>query len=115
MVLEPCRNLQRGDVCLGVVDSLWGTSQGNDRDAEIGLTTKWLAQQARDTGKPILLSHHLRKRGMFDLDEITLDRVRGSSTIVQTARLVWALDAPHPDAPERKRLSVIKPNLAAFP
>ncbi len=77
---------------------------------------KWLAELARNLGKPILLLHHLRKRGMFDTGEaVSLDRVRGSTVIIQPARVVWALDVPDPNEPEHRRLSVIKSNLGRFP
>jgi hypothetical protein len=64
-----------------------------------------------------MLLHHLRKRGILDVGGkgISLDRVRGSTAIVQTARVVWALDVPDTNAAEVKRLSVIKNNLARFP
>ena len=78
-------------------------------------TVMWFSQLARDTGKPVLILHHLRKRGLLDSGEgVSLDRVRDSSTIVQPARVVWALDTPNPNADPR-RLSVIKSNLARFP
>ena len=48
---------------------------------------------ARDTGKPVLCTHHLRKKGLQDGEAVTLDRLRGSSATVQTARLVWAEEA----------------------
>jgi hypothetical protein len=76
---------------------------------------KWLAELARDSGKPIMLTHHLRKRGLFDTDIVTIDRLRGASAIVQPARIVWALDVPDPGDKETKRLAVVKSNLARFP
>lgn len=98
-----------------VIDSLSGGDSRDDNKSEIRGTVKWLAELARDTQKPFALSHHLRKRGLIDTgDSITLDRVRGSSTIVQQARIVWALDAPDPNQPDAKRLSMIKNNLARF-
>jgi hypothetical protein len=104
------------DVKLIVVDSLSGAnSRGKEKDTEILPMVQWLAALARDTNKPIMLTHHLRKRGLFDTEEISLDRVRGSSAIIQPARLVWALDTPDPNAKNWKRLSVIKSNLARIP
>ena len=52
---------------------------------------------------------------MFDGESVDLERLRGSSAIVQTARMVWALDTPDPQAKTWKRLQVVKSNLAAFP
>jgi hypothetical protein len=76
---------------------------------------KGLAQLARDNNIAVLVIHHLRKKGLFDGEEISLDRVRGSSAITQIARVVWAIDRPDPDNRERGRLSVIKHNLSAYP
>lgn len=102
------------DVRLIVVDSLRGAHRGDENSSSIEIV-KWLAQLARDTDKPVLLSHHLRKRGLFDLDgTISLDRVRGSSAIIQTSRVVWAIDKPDAEL-DARRLSVIKSNLAPFP
>ncbi len=43
---------------------------------------------------PVLGVHHLRKRGQFEPDRPSLDRVRGSSTITQFARSVWGIRRP---------------------
>lgn len=97
-------------VRLIVVDSLSGSNSLKENDSEIKRITEFLARLARDTGKPILLTHHLRKRGLFDGDIVTLDQVRGHSAIVQAARVIWALDTPDRGSP-RLRLSMIKNNL----
>lgn len=104
------------EVKLIVIDSLRGILGRGDENASDTLNfIKWLAELARDTGKPIILTHHLRKRSIFDNEGVELERLRGSSAIVQTARVVWALDVPDPAAKESKRLAVIKSNLAKFP
>jgi putative DNA primase/helicase len=106
----------RPEVKLVIVDSLRGAHRHDENSSVLMEVTRWLAELARNTGKPILLTHHLRKRGMLDVgDRVTLDRIRGSSAIIQTARMCWALDAPDPMEEESKRLSVIKSNLARFP
>lgn len=74
----------------------------------------WLASLARDSGKPILLTHHLRKRSSRQDPQVTLERLRGSSAIPQACRLVWSIDAPDPWCPELRRLAVIKSNLGPF-
>jgi hypothetical protein len=109
--------LRRGEVRIGILDSLSGAHSRREADAEMLPLIKWLAELARDCGKPILLNHHPRKRTILDLDNgLTLDRVRGSGTITQTARAVWAIDIPDRDnRPDARRLSVIKSNLAAKP
>jgi hypothetical protein len=94
------------------VDSLRGAMRGDEDDSGVNDTVKRLAELARDVKKPVFLTHHLRKRGLMDGDGVSLDRVRGSSAIVQTPRMVWALDAPDANQPQRKRLSVIKSNVS---
>jgi replicative DNA helicase len=108
---------QQPDVRLVVVDSLSGGHQEEEKSASGMIpTVKWMAELARDTGKQVIMTHHLRKRGVMDLnDRVTLDRVRGSSGITQMARMVWAVDAPNPSDPDKRRLSVIKSNLAPKP
>ena len=111
-------NATREDVRLIVVDSLSGGTAGREKAEDQMPVVKWLAELARNLGKPVILLHHLRKRGLSDgsgNDSVTLDRVRGSTVIVQPARVVWALDAPNPNMPNHKRLSVIKSNLGRFP
>lgn len=108
---------RRPDVRLIVVDSLRGAHRGDENDSAMFELVLWLASLARDTCKPILLAHHLRKRGLQDGRDapVTLDRVRGSTSIVQPVRIAWALDVPDPLRPDRKRLSVIKSNFGRFP
>ena len=108
---------RRPDVRLIVVDSLRGAHRGDENDSTMFELVRWLASLARDTCKPILLAHHLRKRGLQDGRDapVTLDRVRGSTSIVQPVRIAWALDVPDPLRPGRKRLSVIKSNFGRFP
>lgn len=103
------------DIKFVVLDSFSGSHSYDETSSEARELVKWLAELCRNSGKPIALIHHLRKRGTFDTgEEVTLDRVRGGSALVQTARVVWALDIPNPTDKEHKRLSVIKNNLARF-
>jgi hypothetical protein len=108
---------RRPDVRFVVVDSLRGAHRRDENSSETIAIVMWLAELARDAGKPVWLTHHLRKKGLSDPADgsITLDRLRGSSAIVQPTRVIWALDTPDPNNRERKRLSVIKNNLARFP
>lgn len=104
------------DVKMIIVDSLSGADPTAEKSTEDAKSINWLAALARDSQKPILLTHHLRKRGMLDTEgEVDLDRIRGISTILQYARVIWAIDAPDPTNKETKRLSVIKSNLAKKP
>ncbi len=106
----------RDDVLFVVVDSLRGAAGGDENKSEFIDTVKWLAVLARDTGKPILLVHHLRKRTILDGGSgPNLNMLRGSSAIVQPARVIWAIDIPDHTHKTMKRLQVIKNNLVAFP
>lgn len=102
---------------LVVVDSLSGAYKGDENSSDMRNLLHDLAMLARNYNIAVLATHHLRKANPMEaLDEITLDRIRGSSAIPQFARLVMALDRP--DAvyePDRVRLKVIKSNLARFP
>ena len=106
----------RPEVRIVLVDSLSGCTGGRTRPEDLLPVVVGLAALARDLGKPILLSHHLRKRSLLDSgDGVALDRVRDSSTIVQPARVVLAIDAPDAATPSRRRMSLLKSNLAGFP
>ena len=102
------------DVQFIIVDSLSGIDPKDENSSEKLSIVKWFAQLARDTKKPILITHHLNKPFLGN-NKVTLNRLRGSSAIPQVTRLVWALDVPDPTLPDKKRLSVIKNNLARFP
>lgn len=100
-----------------VLDSLSGArAAADENDSRALASTKWLAELARNTAKPVLATHHLRKRSILDsTEEINLERLRGSSALVQVARIVWGLDTPDPTHPSQLRLQVLKSNLARFP
>ena len=106
------------EVRLIIVDSLSGAlGPGRDeKDSKMLTVMKWLGRLARDTGKPPLVTHHLRKRSQFETtDEVSLERVRGSTAIVQVSRLVWGMDCPDPAQKETLRMIVLKSNLGRFP
>ena len=105
---------QRDDIRMIVIDSLRGSHRGDENSSELVNLVLYLAALARDTNKPVIATHHLRKKSAFD-GELTQDRLRGSSAIVQPARLIMGLDTPDPEQPDNKRLSVLKSNLAAKP
>ena len=106
----------RPDVQLIVVDSLRGAHRGDENSSETAGFVIWLAELARDTGKPIVLIHHVRKRNAWEVPKVvTLDRLRGSSAIVQPARVVLALDSPDRTDPNLRRLSQVKNNLSKYP
>lgn len=97
------------DVRLIVVDSFSGSNSRDENDVTSGLLIRTLAEIARDSGKPLLLTHHLNK--LFKSNKITLANVRGSTAIAQYTRLVWAMDSPDPNTPEALRLYTIKNNI----
>lgn len=104
------------EVKLIVVDSLSGASGGRERGEDQMPIVKFFAELARDTNKPVLLLHHLRKKSLVDGagDVVTLDMVRGATQITQMARVIWAMDTPNGNDLEHKRLHIIKNNLARF-
>lgn len=103
------------EVRIIMIDSLSGADPRAEKSTEDSTGVLRLAELARDINKPLLVSHHLRKRSIFDGDKVDLDRLRGSSSIVQPARIVWALDVPDLKNGDWKRLQVVKSNLARFP
>lgn len=103
------------EVKLIIIDSLSGSSNANENETKIKDVTGFCARLARDTGKPVLMSHHLNKKNFLDGDQITLARVRGSSAIQQHARIICALSVPNAEHPESVKLEQIKNNLARWP
>lgn len=98
-----------------VVDSLSGIHGRKENEATMQRVVKPFAELARDANKPIALSHHLNKPLRGERDVVTLNRVRGSGTITQTARIVWAIDRPDLETPETRRLQMLKSNLGGKP
>jgi len=108
--------VRREDIVFVVIDSFSGARKGDENSSEALATVHWIAELARDSGRPILITHHLRKQGLLDADDrVSLARVRGYSGIVQPARIVLALDTPDPMDEDTRRLSMIKSNLGRFP
>lgn len=102
-------------VQLIIIDSLSGSHSQDETNSLSGKIVKELAKIARDHNKALLITHHLRKARVGEGDEVTLDRVRGSTALVQYARMVWAVDVPNLATRHLRRLSVIKSNLGSFP
>lgn len=105
------------EVKLIVVDSLSGGYRGRENSSETLQIMVRLATVARDTGKPVLVVHHFKKTAYEEghpIQDLTLDRLRGSSAIVQPARVVWVIDTPDLINKEKHRLSIIKNNLVRF-
>jgi hypothetical protein len=107
---------RRQDIGLIILDSLSSTLAHRNSPRTTNGAVTFLAELARARGKPILLTHHLRKRATPNRDGlVSLDRLRGSSGIGQIARVVWALSMPDPAEPGYRLLSVIKNNLSSPP
>lgn len=108
--LDAIRRLsQLDDVRLIVVDSFSGSHGRDENDTEAGRVIRGVAEIARDTDKPLVITHHLNKG--FRSNRITLTNVRGSTAIAQFVRVIWAMDKPDPDKAEAIRLYPIKNNL----
>jgi len=102
-----------------IIDSLRaalpaGTDENDSAVASI--LAPW-SDLARDTGISLLVVHHFGKGNKGDRSA-HLDRLRGSSAIAATARVVWGVDRPQSatrDEDPVMRLSVVKSNLGPFP
>ena len=109
-------NLARNPEVVAIfVDSLSGVMPTADENkSESKAIVKFLAKVSKENRKPTILSHHLNKPKDLMGNEVTLERVRGSSSLVQFTRVVIAVDIP--DANEVlngevvKRVRVIKAN-----
>lgn len=94
---------------LVVVDSFRGTHAGDENKSEVVQPLlDALTEVARLANIPVLLVHHLGKRGE---DRNALDRLRGSSAIGAMGRVIIGIDRPDRDS-EWCRVAVIKSNFA---
>jgi RecA-family ATPase len=110
--------LHHPDVVFAVVDSLSAASAGVDENSSAaGQSVAWLAEQARNTNKPILVIHHMNKSAMRTRGSAPpgLADIRGNTAIAQHARIIWTLDNPDEHHPARIRLACAKSNLAVKP
>jgi archaellum biogenesis ATPase FlaH len=106
--------LYHPEVKILVIDSLSGVHNNDENSSDMNRNIKFLAKLAQETNKPIVITHHLKKKSVNDEKEITLERVRGSSAIVQNTRLVIGIDTPERDQ-NYKRVKVLKSNLSEIP
>jgi DNA repair protein RadA/Sms len=99
-----------------VVDSLSGAHRQGENTTDMIEIMAFLARLAQETNKPLLLNHHFNK--LFSDGNggpPSLGKIRGSSSILQFCRVIWAIDAPNTENKDHKRLSVIKSNLSLYP
>lgn len=104
---------QDDDVKMLIVDSLGGSVMDENKPIAKA-TMKRLGMLARNFQIPVVVVHHPRKLNLGETDDITLDRVRGHSGIVQFARSIIAIERPDPLS-EVRRAKVIKLNLGMKP
>lgn len=107
--------LQKEGSWLVVVDSLAGGHSLDENSAEMRYLLQELGGLAARNAVPVIVTHHLRKKSPYEPDfaPVTLDRIRGSSTIAQFARSIVGLSQFELFGPVRAE--VIKANLAAPP
>ena len=102
---------------LVVIDALSGSHSGKENDTDsMKVIMKRLHALAMKYKIAIVVIHHLNKApfGVASYP-ITIDRLRGSTSISQLCRSILALSTPDPAQPEARRLDVIKLNLAKKP
>ena len=105
----------RDEIQIIVIDSLSGAHSRKENDSgEMKEILIWLQGVAQRTNKPIICTHHFNKLNFLDALP-NIDKVRGSSAIIQFFRSVISIDCPDVLTPERKRLAVIKSNLCMTP
>ena len=105
----------RDEIQIIIIDSLSGAHSKKENDSgEMKEILIWLCGVAQRTNKPIICTHHFNKLNFQDALP-NIDKVRGSSAIIQFFRSIISIDCPDAMNPERKRLAVIKMNLGLHP
>ncbi|MBK7578526.1 MAG: AAA family ATPase, partial [Ignavibacteria bacterium] len=111
-------------IALVVVDSLSGGHTLDENSSQTGSVMQWLSSLAKKTGKPFLIVHHMNKSGMGHMNKSgmgksneppTLSAIRGSTALLQHARVIWTLDCPDATRSSELRLACAKSNLAQKP
>lgn len=97
-----------------VVDPLTGAHSHRENSAQMGRLMNGFSAIARDLQIPFLVIHHIRKQGEMEGSEVTLDRIRGHSSIRTPARVIWALEYAVPGEPGLIRLKQLKNNIAGL-
>jgi len=100
---------------LVVVDSLSGAHRLDENSGHMVHPLRQLAEVARDFHIVIIVIHHVGKPGKEPRGEVSLEMLRGHSSIGQVPRVAWGVDAPDTRHPHVRRVSCIKNNLAARP
>lgn len=87
-----------------VVDSLSGGHALDENSAAMRTLLQGLVGLAGRLRVPVIAVHHTRKRSTMEPVRLSLNRVRGSSTITQFCRsvvAVYRIDEDNPEAPSR--------------
>ena len=102
--------VESGEEWVVVVDSLSGAHAIKENDSDMRRVLAPMAKLSAEYNLPLAVSHHLGKGSGNHGRELSLDRVRGSSTIVQFSRSVLGLEEPIPG--RAVRVSCLKSNFA---
>ncbi len=107
---------QHPDIRVIIFDSLSGGHGADENSSTVMIpVVKWLAELAAKSNKPVIPTHHLNKGTAPANQDITLNRLRGSTAIGQFARTVWGISQPSLENPDLKKVYVVKTNLGTFP
>ena len=98
-----------------IVDSLSGGHSFDENSDKMRLILKNLSTVAGLLQIPLILVHHTRKKSYRESPQVTVDRVRGSSTITQFCRSVVGVYRLVDDQSSPTRVEVIKANLCKPP
>lgn len=111
------RAVEKFQIQLVVIDALSGSHNGKSNDEDsMKVIMKRLHALAQKYKIAIVVIHHLNKAPVgVPAYPLTIDRLRGSSSISQFCRSILALTTPDPARPDDRRLDVIKLNLARKP
>lgn len=112
LILETARKYRCGAIS---VDSLSGGHGLDENSAEMRRILRTLGNWAAALSIPLIACHHTRKKGIFESQRVTLDRIRGSSTITQFCRSVVGLWKPNPGPTKSVRVEVVKSNFCKPP
>ncbi len=102
--------IQKENITAVVVDSLSGGHHVDENSNQMGKIMNNLSTLAKKHHTPVIVVHHTRKKGMYEVDSITQDRIRGHSSIIQFTRSVIVLEKTN--QPGVVRVKQIKNNLA---
>lgn len=107
--------VQEQDCGAILVDSLSGGHALDENSPEMKRLLGTLAHWGALMNVPVVTVHHARKRASHEASKMTLDRVRGSSTITQFCRTVVGLWQPDENYGKPVRADMIKTNFKPQP